>query len=301
MRVGGMMGIVVATSLLASAGCGGDDTPARGERDAGIRPDSGPPPGRDAGRDAGPSADDPRTLARAAVVMSSCLGGSAGELLFTAYGAVAPPNALSTLLRQHAVCIVTEGGGCAAIDACLGIELDVSGECTAGCDGDVAVFCGGGHVRWRCVEDRPLVCVDGAATLGPACGEHGALCDDTVLDGEPGCVGTGETCTSEVESSEIVAYSANAIECVDDAQLAACINGKRQEVFCDDLFTGTRCRTTSEAMPRAYCGLSTECNPFTTVVEFCTDRSVAVCNAGRLENVSCESLGFARCNTGHCE
>ena len=266
-----------------------------------------------------------RTLARAAVVMSSCLGGSAGELLFAAYGTVAPPNALATLLKEHAVCIVSEGGGCAALDACLGIELGVDGECTAGCDADTAVFCGGGHTRWRCadvglacvdgncvppadactdsgcVEDRPLVCTDGAAALGPVCGDHGALCDAAAAGGEPGCMGTGETCTSEVESSEAIVYSANAIECVDDTQLAACINGARHEVFCDDLFAGARCRTTSEVMPRAYCGLSTECNPFTTVVEFCTDREVAVCNAGRLENVSCESLGFARCNTGHCE
>ncbi len=314
---------ILVVLLVAWAGCG-NDVPRRGERDSGARPDSGPPPSRDAGSDAGPSADDPATLARAAVVMSSCIGGSAGVLLFQAYGSAAPPSYLSSLLREHAVCLATEGTGCEAIDTCLGIELDVSGECTPGCEGDTAVLCGAGHVRWDCADvglawvdgtcvadddtctesacdgDRPLVCTDGVPERGPDCAAYGLSCAPPAA-GDPGCTGGGEACEAMVAATTTIEWFEDSIECVDRETLASCVNGGTHEIACADIARGMTCRTTSAVEMRAYCGLANECDPFTTVVEFCSGDDVPVCNAGRLDRVSCFDLGFTRCASGHCE
>jgi hypothetical protein len=254
--------------------------------------------------------------------MSSCLGGSASVLLSDAYGVRAPESSFGELLRTHAVCIATTGGGCDAVDACLGIELDVPGDCTPGCDGEVAVLCGAGHVRWRCA-DLGLACIDGVcAVSGAACsddacaGSSPVRClmgtaqtgpDCTAFDstcatptGPSACVGRGEACTETASTTNTIDFFDNGVECVDGDTLAACINGGRAEVACDALAPGTTCRTTSEVMPRAFCGRGNACNPFTTVVEFCSGNDIAVCNAGRLQTVRCLDLGFSGCTTGRC-
>lgn len=315
---------IAALLVAAAAGCGGDDVPRRGERDSGARPDTGPPPGRDAGADAAPDPDDPALLARAAVVISSCLGGSAGALLFDAYGSVAAPGSFPKLLRDHAVCLATAGTGCDALDTCLGLELDVPGECVPGCDADgAASYCGSGHVRWRCADvglaciggecvadggdctdttcegGVPVVCTDGTAARGPDCGAHGLVCE-MAAGADPGCRGGGEACEPATETSVTVQWFDNSIECAGGDTLVTCINGGRYELACADIADGMRCRTTTDVDARAFCGLANECNPFTTVVEYCSGDDVSVCNAGRLERVSCFDLGFERCVSGSC-
>jgi len=325
------MGWWIAMMLIACAGGCGKDPPPRGGRDAGTRPDTGPPPGRDAGPDGGPSATDPAVLARAAVVLSSCLGGSAGARLLDALGTVTAPSGLGHLLREHAVCLATTGTGCDALDTCLGIELDVPGECTAGCDGTTAVICGASHVRWRCADtgltcaegqcladgaactesacegDVPRVCLGTVAERGPSCAEHALDCVHPLGEGvdggvaaAAGCRGPGGDCTSTVKTTLSIDFLSDAIECVDADRIATCINDGRHEMACSDLLPGLSCRTTSDVERLPFCGLSNECNPLTAVVEYCSGTELVVCNLGRLDRVSCSRLGFSRCTTGRC-
>lgn len=314
------LGLVLAT--MVAVGCG-DDVPRRGERDSGVRPDSGTGPFDAGSRDGG--VDPGTVLARGAVVVSSCLGGSAGALLLSAYGSVRPESGLSELLREQGTCLAEARSGCDAVDACLGIELDVPGECVAGCDGSTAILCGGGrHVRWRCADlgftcvdggcvpaeeacsasacdgSVPVICTDGVATRGPDCAPLGLDCA-LLDDGTPACAGRGEACTPTVSEPPAVDFFGNAIECADREHLASCVHGGRHEIACADVLDGMTCRTTTEMTPRAFCGLSSECNPLTVVVEFCTGDEVTVCNAGRLDRVSCIELGFERCISGRCE
>jgi hypothetical protein len=316
------------------AACGGDDRP-KAERDAGPPPDTGVMPPRDAGPT--PATPDPAMLAKAAVVARSCLGAFAGEpvgsatsLLMRIYGTVGARTALPRLMRDQAACIAAAGTGCDAIGTCLGIEFPTSPDCVPGCDRETAVFCDGGHARWRCgsvgltcdpvsgtcvtptactmpacVDDRPVGCTGTVADPRDLCGDYGLACE--LAGGGPACTSTGEACTSGSDGFDIQwfydpeAIESPAIECVDADTLATCVGGARHELPCATVAAGMRCRMTTDVMPRFFCGLGTSCNPFTPVGEACSGNAVPVCNAGRLDAVSCTELGFTRCMLGRCE
>lgn len=324
MHNGAMRVVACLFLLVLLAACGDENMIRRGDRDAGNQPrDAGPPPGRDGGPDGGPTPDQSDVVGQAAIVMSSCLGGAAGPLLLSAYGTEAGPNALPELLLQNAVCLATNGGGCDAVDACLGIELEVAGDCTAGCDGDVAVLCGASHTRWRCADvglscvggqcvddagscidpgscdgQTPVQCVMGLGQRGPDCAANGLSC--STGSGVPACAGAGAACTPDTTTTDSIDWFGNAIECM-DGTLSTCINGMQHDVACSDILPSMTCRMTSDIDMRPFCGIGNACNPFTSVVEFCSGNDIQVCNAGRLQSVRCADLGFTRCATGRCE
>ena len=318
----------------AALGCGDDDRPSA-DRDAGPPPDTGTTLPRDAGP--GPVTADTETMARAAVLVRSCIGafagqpvGSATSILMQIYGTIGPRTEIARLIRDQAECLATAGTGCEAISTCLGVEFPATPDCAPGCDGETAVFCEGGHARWRCssvglrcdaasgtcvapvpcteaacMEERPIGCTDTVSDPRDVCTEYGLTC--AVTDGMAGCVATGEACTTGGDGFDVRWFydpttgQSPATACLDADTLTTCVAGARHDLPCAQIADGMRCRMTSDVTPSFFCGLGNTCNPFTAAGELCTGDAVPVCNAGRPQNVDCIALGFTRCMLGRCE
>jgi len=297
----------------------------------------------DAGAPVAPSRD-PRVLAAAAVLLSSCVDnedlyyhldlapqpiGSAAALLLAVYGSAPTPVSLGGLVRDHAECLATTANGCNAVETCLGLDLTPEGDCVPGCDGNTIVRCdiSTGALRWNCdavgltcsdvertcvappctetgcMEGRPTRCEDGGvATVGTVCSDYGLDCQTTDA-GLPHCEAAGDACSGGFSGGTAVVWMfGRAGECIDRGTLPVCVDRAMHALACDAVAAGMTCRRSSDSELSGYfCGLAGDCNPFGVETEYCrAGAEVGVCNAGRLDFVSCYDLGFRECVVGGC-
>ena len=229
----------------------------------------------------------------------------------------------------QAQCLADANCGCAAVTHCLGLDVTSTAalDCVPSCDGDVYTLCGAGldappgyalsldcgkigqscDVVAECVDDvivscdgsepatcrdgaRPLYCDDGALREGPDCDGLGLGC----LDGK--CQGTGATCVNTTSSrEEVVVY--DGVSC-QDGVLDACVDGKQASFTCAEQGPGFTCQS---VMGVPFCGLASDClpardgSPSEANPPACDGNSVTFCNAGRLDEIDCLSLGFTGC------
>ncbi len=276
-----------------------------------------------------PAALDADLVARAALVIGSCNpdDGVDRNAAHIWEGDLQPP-AFYFRTGSQSDCLANAHCGCAAMDQCLGIALEQTSTCVAGCAGDVFSYCGSDNsdlpvgYRYRvdcgklgmscddaanCV-DEPVVACDGTAP--PTCTGDGAVeyCDGEFVrhsapcstfglacqDGE--CVGTGAACTdtSFANAGEIILQG---VSC-SGSTLEACVNGQLANIDCTTRGPAFSCQTVGTAF---FCGLAAECEPADhgsaspSNPGACDGNVFTFCNAGRLEHIDCTELGFTGC------
>lgn len=269
---------------------------------------------------------DPDVLARAAVVIGSCIPDdgvnrslshirSDGERWWH-YG-----------LGNAAACIAAAGGGCDALHRCIGLSLErATAPCTSvSCEGERATGCGDGLIYkldcaklgLHCDEKQlcsaaPSVSCD-LATFPMRCGAdgipeycargvmyHGANCPALGLEcAEKDCVGGGESCLSHGGLSD-GDMRWDGVACVDAETLRACVGGRVAERSCPDEGPGFTCQSFEG---KFFCGIASECVPAELpntsqhgTGESCDGDTLVFCNAGRVERIACKDLGFMHCD-----
>ena len=234
--------------------------------------------------------------ARAAVFLASCVSPQAPT---------ANPNQKLTALRAVRLgqsadydarlveCLRDKSTGCQALLDCdAAVVPAVRGDEGPACDASFAPHCDHG---------RPVTCNNGHVLVQPECGAFDTTCEVGAPSDLPGsakltamCVGTGAVCQGGVGTSDgVIVIGA---QCEGD-RLRACLNLRVGEVPCGSLGPGFTCQ--SAESPFGFCGVASECNPETTTPS-CNGTKTLVCNAGRVEEVDCTSLGFTRCEAGVC-
>jgi hypothetical protein len=227
-------------------------------------------------------------------------------------------------------CLAATGGGCRAVEQCLGYKIEAySGTCEP-CTGTVAAFCEDGYrmqldcssiglqcdpvagctdrspavaCEWDtftrvCTSDgRPQHCDGTTVATGPRCSELGLNCEDGH------CVGTGEAC----QGSPFLALEGRIIfegMACEGETLVACVAGRTQRLDCTTVHPEFACQSSEGYF---FCGLGSECTPGDTAtgpsstVEQCEGTVVVVCNAGQVARVDCTELGFSGCDVdGAC-
>jgi len=279
--------------------------------------------------DADPSGPkDPDIAAKAAVIVASCVpDDSVGRHLTSMYNERHKMQMPfdSSIFTQ---CLASAGGGCAAVEKCLGVTVDTDfstcGATPSSCIGDTWNICDDGmhftadcsNVGWTCSPDdgcvpKPIGPTCDPATFTNACqndvphvcsskfGEmDGITCPDWGLKcgtdpyGTVACMGTGAECTYPVNSGAMSLDFSDGIAC-NGAKLRTCVNGGEHEIDCGTLATGFTCQTVDNAGdPASFCGLANECYGDSPV---CEGDAMVVCNAGRRDKIDCKSLGFTGC------
>lgn len=272
-------------------------------------------------------AKNPSDVLKAAVIIGSCVpdDGIVRNLIrmYTQRGRTGELE-----LSNFSKCVAAAGGGCAAIETCMGLTIDVApmAGCTAACDGDKLTACGDGMkfsvdcskfdlacsvteadcvpktlgtiCDWgtyveSCKNGAPLLC-GGLQTeiSGPVCADYGLTCK--VDMNAAVCVGSGAACQPASTTGREIDYS-QGVGC-NGTKLTTCMNGFLHDVDCGTLATGFTCQTVGTI---SFCGQAAECAQNDGVKSMCEGDNVVVCNAGKLEKVDCKSLGFTGCNAMH--
>lgn len=267
---------------------------------------------------------DASVLARAAVVIGSCAPDDRPNgFLKSWYVKVHPVADLENRILGAAECLATHGGGCAAMKACLGIEVDQTGPCADGCSGSVATTCDG-TLKFRidcarigqtcdqgecvasggaacdgatfqstCDGGRPNLCSAGKVALGPICKDLGLTCVTTPGAYGARCAGTGAACNAGSFGTLTVDWS-NGVGC-EGAKLRTCVAGTEALLDCGTIAAGFTCQSVGTSF---FCGKAAECDALGMKwKETCDGDSVVTCNGGKTEKVACTSLGFAGCNS----
>jgi hypothetical protein len=269
---------------------------------------------------------DPATLARAAVVVASCIPDD-GINRNLAYMWTQPGGPrVWHRFAYAAECLASFGQGCGAVEACLGWSIVESlGDCTPECDGAVFSAC---EETWRftvdcskvglgcdldamcssepsesceegtfvrtCGDDgQPVFCNDGAVFRGPDCATHGLTCSAGY------CAGTGADCQGEYPDFQGGVYFDGSA--CDEDELTACVAGKIATRDCSSAGPGFGCQDVNGVQ---FCGLASECLPGEEPGASdqsgspisCEGDTVVFCNAGRIDRVDCTSLGFTGCD-----
>ena len=284
----------------------------------------------------GPKPIPPSDAVRAAGVLGSCLPyqtpNAALWQLYTRRGSW-DIDLFSDIYARDVACLASRRRGCQALHDCLGLDVvRLRGRCLPACDGTILKFClGQNHyivdcsrygmtcathsaqcaqaiipkfteVRWvsRCDDDRPVFSDFSFEFLGPECGPYGLQCEErlpgtgpygTSLKGHV-CRGEGDPC-----ASDHVPYRIDYTEGVScqGKDYNVCINGSVHNMSCDELGPGLTCQSRMErGRKRVYCGLGDECS--WEDKSRCEGDKLVLCNAGRIERISCLELGFASCN-----
>jgi hypothetical protein len=280
-----------------------------------------------------PGSRDPAVLARAAVVVGSCIPDDGVDRDLADMWHVNLNHALSFQRSGlQAECLAASKGGCEAVKDCLGVDLKYGTQagCQA-CEGSIATFCettqqglvlhetedcaAVGMVcdalagcseapATACVSDtfqaacaptgRPEACSNefagDAILLQSECGKLGLTC----TGGQ--CVGPGDACQSGAAGSE-GELTLLGLGCA-GTRLDACVGGHEQMVDCTEQGPGFSCQSFAGSF---FCGLASECLPGdeagSPTGNRCEDmRTVVLCNAGRIDRVDCQSLGFSACS-----
>lgn len=268
---------------------------------------------------------DPAVLTKAAVVLGSCVPDDrANGILSSWLTDIVDPASDDGHVRGAAACLATHGGGCAAVQSCLGMKVEIVPGCTEGCAGSVATGCDGDAAfRVDCAKlgqicdrgscraasgaacdggtfvstcedyDRPSRCSGGKVALGTRCSDWGAVCLDAPGGSGKACVGTGAACTATGYSTKNVLLDSG-LGC-EGTQLRACVAGGEALIRCEDVATGLTCQ--SFGGTSFFCGKAAECDALSMKgKDTCDGDSVVVCDAGKIVRVDCKSLGFTGCN-----
>lgn len=265
---------------------------------------------------------DETSIARASVVLNSCLSDD-GFLRTQTYlrgnaGGYAYPNGAAMV-----ACLAEVTDGCAGVRACFGLSDPAADDPCDTCMGNVAVLCGDGKVRWdcdaidatcsagRCIPRGGAACDEQTQTGPPTCDEEGrpVHCDDVVQRGpscpsfglacapEGGytgaCRGTGAECTARDSDLAIDYYTG--VACTGDT-LTACLDGRLGDLDCTRFGRGFGCRESSGAF---FCGTASECDPL-SFQPACEGVQRVFCNAGKIERIDCTDLGFSGCGDRSC-
>ena len=335
--------------LAAPIGCGDDDgaLPDSGARedmgevdmaraDLGEDPDLGPDPA-----DMGEPVDrpTPEEMLTAALVVSSC--GTDDGLPSTLDSFYFRSDAGDLTITDDQIrCLASTGGGCAALDTCVGVRTDLTGPCEPSCDGDVFSACDG-DLRFTidcarrgatcdpdegclteplgdacdfdtyeqsCTDGRPTFCTD-RVTQGAVCAELGLTC--TTEDGTyPGatCIGTGGAC--DTGSQTPWGYDVDPGTCAGDDALELCVNGGLHTITCSAVHPSLSCQTTGDG---SFCARGNACDswcmpgdvaceedPFGSRELTCEGTEAVVCDMGEIVRIDCTTLGFTGCDFTGC-
>jgi hypothetical protein len=277
---------------------------------------------------------DPDVAARAGAVIGSCHpdNGVNREVSRLWQRSTASPSSIS--LGIQAECIAARGGGCDALEQCLGWTLESTPGCAQGsaCVGSTFTLCTAsigttytidcGTMGLDCNPDASIDNVPGAgracrrgqavpcegATFAPSCnGSVPVFSDGSLVEGtdcavrgaacsDGLCTGTGDACSvSPSDPTAGVSCNGNVLE--------SCQNGQRATLDCTTFRAGFGCRTIGDV---AFCGLAADCVPGGLTMgdvpqdgdpsPSCDGTTIVFCNAGRVERVDCTSLGFSGCD-----
>ena len=278
---------------------------------------------------------DPSVVARAAVVIGSCVNGLNDDGIGRNAGHLWSTNlttaAWESRLMVQADCLANARCGCEGLTRCVGYALSPKGpDCKPGCAGGVFTSCGPpaldpptgfaesidcGAVGLDC--DDSFACVSAPVvacgpTFAARCNADGApeYCSGTQVRRIPACATLGLTCQKGectgsgaacVNTSQSTAstdmQSIDGVACNGGA-LGGCFNGLAASLDCAALGPGFGCQS---AGGRFFCGLASECEPaseFTSSVTYpdtCSGSVLNFCNAGRIEHIDCATLGFKDC------
>jgi hypothetical protein len=280
-----------------------------------------------------PGSRNPAVLARAAVVVGSCLPDDGVDRNLADMWHVAWNHAqFFERAALQADCLASAKGGCDAVKTCLGWDLKYGTKagCQA-CAGTVATLCeteaSGQTLRLStdcaavgmvcdalagCSEAPTTACVSTIFT--PACDGagrpescvNGFTSDAVLLQSECGklalscaggqCVGSGAVCAGG-EAGPEGQLAPFGLACA-GTQLDACVAGHHQTIDCAAQGPGFSCQTFAGD---SFCGLASECvpgnEPGAVGANKCEDsKTLVLCNAGRIDRVDCQSLGFTACS-----
>jgi hypothetical protein len=229
------------------------------------------------------------------------------------------------MLRRQMACLAGVSDGCAGVDRCLGTGPPFGlSPCPMRCE-SFGLACDRNRCRRppgpscnepyapRCdAEGRVVACRNGALEVGPRCGDHGLVCEADPSrrpEGVPAevyCRGRGPGCfASSWHGGEIELLRRDAVGCAGDA-LQLCVNGRVHDLDCGKVIAGSRCARVEheEGGPTYACALAAECTPphraKRAPPDRCDGSSVVLCNAGRVERVSCGGAGLGACRDGAC-
>ena len=315
----------------AAGGAGGSSAGAAGGSSAGAGGGGGACQATRASAPALPGSRDAAILARAAVVVGSCIpdDGIDRNLADMWLSDVNQTWFWERTVLQ-APCLASAKCGCAAVEACLSWKVTpydggacptcagslfslcgliegatkyrLSFDCAAigfgcdpvtGCLPPAAALCDTATFAPTCADGRPALC---AQNYGPtAAVVPGAVCAAVGAACAGGaCVGSGAACTDlPASNGELVPTP---LACA-GAMLDACVGGKHQAIDCAKRGPGFTCQTVDG---HAFCGLAAECVPgtpggATPGSNRCEGDTVVLCNAGRVDRVDCRALGFSGC------
>jgi hypothetical protein len=272
---------------------------------------------------------DADAVARAAAVLGSCVPDDGVDR--NAAHLWTNDIALSVFFYRHAAqldCLANAACGCEAIRHCTGFHQGVTDEaCQASCDDGVFRACGeedgmmlqytlacgnfglACDVDGACIDvgaqpcdeetapscdgDRFVGCRSGSTTSGPECQSLGLTC------GANGCQGTGAQCSDfgDAASEQEIPIAGSAC---DGDDLVACVNGAVATIDCAARGPGFSCQNMGESF---FCGLGSACLPASSGAPsdshppVCDGDVLVFCNAGRLEQLDCTTLGFSGCGT----
>lgn len=295
----------------ASAGAGGDaGSPLRACK---ARPAASPSL-------PDPTELDPEVLARAAAVVGSCIpddgvARNAGHI----WGEHLGSPLFHYRLGAQLDCLANAACGCAAVEQCLGVTYSVAPEagCATQCDGDLLTGCEDGQritvncgylgqscdVSLNCVSEPARACDESEE---PTCTAEGEVlyCSRGILRETPcqslgfscvngECVGEGSACDDFPEAAELEIVGTS---CSGDT-LQACLGRHATTLDCTTQGPGFGCQALGGAF---FCGLAADCVPpneagVPATPASCDGTVLSFCNAGRLEQVDCTSLGFSGC------
>ena len=312
-------------ALLVGAGCGDDggsllDAGADGSPsvDSSTNVDSG-----NGGPDLGMSGEHPTAaeISRAAVVFASCVPDDGPSSFMRNYYFQSTEPDYLPIEADMIRCLANTGGGCDAVETCMGITIDDGGPCSESCDGNTFTVCDD-ELRFRidcglygatcdadegcllgplgeecdydtfeasCEDGRPSYCSGGTVSLGVPCDELGLSC---VLDDSFGsdayCIGGEGTCDGESQSSN--GYELRVGTCVSDEQLQVCANDGLHTVTCSDFHPSLSCQTTSDG---SFCARGNACDTY-------CDRSNPDCDNDPFASreVTCEGTEVVLCDMG---
>jgi hypothetical protein len=204
-------------------------------------------------------------LAEACVKYSACGPPTVPGCLFDATTA---EGLVSVYRRSELRCLVDASADCAEVLACVDNSCP-NGQCAIGtCTPPVDPVCNGTHIE---------TCNGGGTLTSFDCAVYDETCKLFPFGGVACAEAAGVPCVESYCNGDVL------VQCT----------GEERHVSCGSLFSGGRCFSRQNR-----CGYADECSPFDPVT--CIGDSVHVCVLGKLVDVSCTQLGFARCSNGAC-
>ncbi|HEU4405393.1 MAG TPA: hypothetical protein VFS43_08905 [Polyangiaceae bacterium] len=236
---------------------------------------------------------------------------------------------------DRVACLAEPRQGCAGLEDCLATTAAVAPElCQAApCEGSVVQTCtalGSGLYsvlrtdcasfglacgeygcvstgapcderthRGRCVAGAPIGCEGGVEQVGMACGLFGQSCVVDDRGDRPVARCEGESpLPCQRRWSQLAGRELHGLGC-SGTRLRACgPDGSEAYVDCGAWVAGASCQQAIDpgaGEPVYFCGVASECDPFSDRMLRCEGDALVFCNGGRLERLDCKTLGFAAC------